>query len=179
MQEQLIPYGYCHCGCGEKANIADRTRPKQGLVKGEPRRFVRGHQWRTYQRPGPDYVVDPITGCWIWQRSKVKGYGQMAVKRKPCLAHRWYYEQKHGPLNGQHLDHLCRTPACVNPDHLEPVTIRENTRRGDSALLTPAQVREIRDAPRGYGTGRALARKYGVTNATISDIRNRRTWADL
>lgn len=47
------------------------------------------------------------------------------------LAHRWYFEYKRGPIpKGLHLDHLCRNPICVNPDHLEPVTQRENTLRG-------------------------------------------------
>ena len=31
--------------------------------------------------------------------------------------------------DGLHLDHLCRVPACVNPEHLEPVTLAENNRR--------------------------------------------------
>ena len=33
------------------------------------------------------------------------------------------------------LDHLCRTPACVNPEHLESVTHRENTARGRSGVI--------------------------------------------
>jgi len=38
-----IPYGYCHCGCGEKTNIHIWNRPKKGIFKGEPHRFIRGH----------------------------------------------------------------------------------------------------------------------------------------
>ncbi len=38
-----IPYGYCHCGCGQKTNLINRNDPARGLVKGEPRRFVSGH----------------------------------------------------------------------------------------------------------------------------------------
>lgn len=49
------------------------------------------------------------------------------------LAHRVAYEQARGPIpEGLELDHLCRNRACVNPDHLEPVTHRENLLRADT-----------------------------------------------
>lgn len=52
-------------------------------------------------------------------------------------AHRWSYEYHVGPIPaGLHLDHLCRNTLCVNPDHLEPVSLAENVRRGVSS---PAQ----------------------------------------
>ncbi|MDQ1426633.1 MAG: hypothetical protein QOK39_109 [Acidimicrobiaceae bacterium] len=47
--------------------------------------------------------------------------------------HRWSYEQLVGPIpDGLVLDHLCRVTACVNPAHLEPVTLAENFRRCDN-----------------------------------------------
>ena len=50
------------------------------------------------------------------------------------LAHRVYYERHVGPVpEGLELDHLCRNPGCVNPEHLEPVTHAENIRRGYQA----------------------------------------------
>ena len=50
-------------------------------------------------------------------------------------AHRAFYMLHVGPIgSGLVIDHLCRTPACVNPDHLEPVTPEENTARGNNFL---------------------------------------------
>jgi hypothetical protein len=76
--------------------------------------------------------VDRSDGCWLWRGCAVPpGYGQFAPTRdKRIGAHRYAYEQLIGPIpEGLSLDHLCRTPLCVNPSHLEPVTHAENMRR--------------------------------------------------
>lgn len=49
-------------------------------------------------------------------------------------AHRASYEAFVGPLGALYIDHLCKTPACVNPAHMEPVTNSENVRRGNAGL---------------------------------------------
>lgn len=78
--------------------------------------------------------------CWLWYGSTNKdGYGRSGKQRqgKPYLAHRWVYEELVGPIpEGLTLDHLCRNPTCVNPQHLEPVPIAENCRRGARATQT-------------------------------------------
>lgn len=82
--------------------------------------------------------VDDASGCWIWQpRAGTHGYGQMTrrISRKQVtsLAHRVSYEVFVGPIpDGLEIDHLCVTPKCVNPAHLEPVTRAENIRRRDA-----------------------------------------------
>ena len=45
---QEIPYGYCHCGCGQKTKIAPKTSRHHGWIKGEPKRFINGHNARKY-----------------------------------------------------------------------------------------------------------------------------------
>lgn len=172
MQEDPIPVGLCQCGCGKRTSIATASDKKRGRVKGEPLRFVLGHNRRNpipaaisycecgcgeqtrlvHGRPrrflrghhsdhprGPEYVEDPETGCWIWQRSKSpQGYGRRSVpgRKGPAPAHRVAYEQAKGPIpDGLVIDHLCRNPSCVNPNHLEVVTCAENTRRGRPALI--------------------------------------------
>lgn len=77
---------------------------------------------------GPD-------GCWPWLGSvKETGYGNFALhaanRTTIVRAHRFAYELWRGPIPaGLDLDHLCRSRACVNPSHLEPVTRRENLHR--------------------------------------------------
>ena len=76
--------------------------------------------------------LNPATGCLEWQRGGHNGYGQVCVgggEVRP--AHRAAYEIVHGPVDrALHIDHLCRNPSCINVQHLEAVTPRENTLRG-------------------------------------------------
>lgn len=74
------------------------------------------------------------SGCWIWTAHlNEHGYATFSVRKgRTVKVHRWLFEQKKGPATGLDLDHLCRTPACVNPEHLEAVTHRENLRRGET-----------------------------------------------
>lgn len=77
--------------------------------------------------------VDASGVCWEWAASTDrKGYGQfMAHNGALVRAHRWAYINLCGLIPGNlPLDHLCRNSICVNPDHLEPVTLAENIRRG-------------------------------------------------
>lgn len=75
--------------------------------------------------------------CWEWNAAKDNGYGKIRVAGSTVCAHRVVYELFVEPIpEGLQLDHLCRNPSCVNPDHLEPVTNRENAMRG----LSPAIV---------------------------------------
>lgn len=86
------------------------------------------------------------SGCWEWTSTRSPdGYGKVVVgyrgHGRPVrrFAHRVLYELARGPVpKGLELDHLCRNRACCNPAHLEPVTRRENVRRG----LLPAMLRE-------------------------------------
>jgi hypothetical protein len=83
---------------------------------------------------------EPNTGCWLWSGAHSKsGYGTVRhpVTRKVGNSHRIVYEMECGPIpDGKDLDHLCRNPACVNPDHLEPVSRAENVNRGVSPELS-------------------------------------------
>ena len=73
-----IDKGLCHCGCGQPAPVAKKTTTRYGHIKGQPIRYINGHYQRSTRLSSVDYVVDAVTGCWIWQRSRLpSGYGQM------------------------------------------------------------------------------------------------------
>lgn len=75
--------------------------------------------------------------CWLWEAGQQgKGYGSFKFNGRHIQAHRFSYELVIGPIpNGLELDHLCRTRLCVHPEHLEPVTHRENIRRGAQGIV--------------------------------------------
>ena len=79
--------------------------------------------WEKVDKQGPE-------DCWLWLASFQGPYPSFSVNRKSVLAHRFSWELHNGPIKpGYTIDHLCRNPACVNPVHLDEVTMGENTRR--------------------------------------------------
>lgn len=87
--------------------------------------------------------VDKTDYCWLWTGGLRKGYGGWENGRRYGLgtvAHRIAYRAIMGEIpSGLVLDHLCRVTHCVNPAHLEPVTQRVNTLRGDGITAKAAQ----------------------------------------
>jgi hypothetical protein len=91
------------------------------------------------------------SGCWRWQLARMprEGYGLGTRRGRRVLAHRISYETFVGPIpEGMQLDHLCRVRHCVNPEHLEPVTPRENIMR--SPITQAALNAAKRECPQGH-----------------------------
>lgn len=114
-----------------------------------PLRTLEERFWSKVDRRGP-------AECWIWRAHIDRyGYGQFGVDlpgKRLESAHRVSYQIAHHlpppPVSsGLNIDHLCRNHACVNPTHLELVTIWENTLRGNA--LTARNARKTR-CPRGH-----------------------------
>ncbi len=156
----------CLCGCGAEL-------PPRPL-------YIHGHQLRE-----SGYTVEDrgyTTPCWIAVGKPYKnGYiNRSTVKngvRGRIGAHRLAYAQTKGPIpDGLVIDHLCRVTMCVNPDHLEAVTVAENVRRTTQVKLNPDLVRKIRAEE---GTLDQIAARYGVSRSTVGYVRQRKLWADV
>lgn len=91
-------------------------------------------------------------GCWEWTGVLTrKGYGMFWNSGRMGLAHRYSYMFFKGSIpDGLDLDHLCRNPKCVSPDHLEPATRKENVRRGLAPSAMRARHRAKTRCPQGH-----------------------------
>src|SRR5579859_4768303 len=163
MEEKLdANQGGCACGCGGQTTIAPRSERSRGVLRGEARRFIRGHNRRKKDR----YAVVELgypTPCWVWKLARThNGYGLVRHGTGSMkLAHRVEYEQRDGPIpDGLTLDHLCKERGCINPEYLEPVTLIENQRRGDGTKLRPTDFWTIRASTEKQGI---LAVRFGIS----------------
>jgi HNH endonuclease len=144
-------------------------------------------------------VIRPGTRCWIWtgayraRRDPNKPrYGAILINRLPVSAHRVSYEQHKGAIPpGLVVRHSCDNTLCVNPDHLEVGTHRDNVhdciRRGrrrpvgasrpgeanPAAKLTRDQVLEIRARRESCSK---LAAKFGVSKALVYRVVKGLVW---
>lgn len=138
----LLPYnsrGYCQPHLRRLRKYGD---PLGGHVY-RPRGV--GTEWERFWR-----YVNKTPTCWLWTGATISGYGKWnRPNGVQGRAHRLTYEWLVGQIPaGLQLDHLCKTPACVNPTHLEPVTGTENKRRSDSlATLNAAKTHCKRGHP--------------------------------
>jgi hypothetical protein len=98
------------------------------MTPDESKRF-----WAKVNKNGPVPSHRPELGpCWLWTAAKTpRGYGLFwSGDKRLVQAHRFAY----GAKDGERLDHLCRTSACIRKTHLEPTTNYENLLRGNTLV---------------------------------------------
>lgn len=136
--------------------------------------------------------VEKTESCWLWTGALLKaagGYGSIRVDGKALRAHRVAYELVVGPIpDGMLLRHSCDNPRCINPAHLTPGNARENTQdaldrnrhvvgeQNHNSKLENHAISTIRAALASGVPGKYLAKQFGVSQGTISNIKNNRKW---
>lgn len=113
-----------------------KPEPRRPKPKPKPRGDLRSKIRRGIEDGLPDLVLEGVLdeskitegGCWEWQGMIKGGYAVRQIAKKYTFIHRISLEAKMGaPLGGIAAHHICANSRCVNPDHLIPVTHRENT----------------------------------------------------
>jgi hypothetical protein len=87
------------------------------------------------------FKINSVTShCYMWQGShsgngRGGGYPRMSLSGQTVAVHKVMFVNLNGYVPGRkQIDHLCRNRMCVNPDHLQMVTHKENQRRRDESL---------------------------------------------
>lgn len=153
-----------------------------GVTQSSINHILLGKTYSKLDRRNVGIMFDEETDCWIWTGKLSNGYGYINRNKQCIPAHRYYWEELMGPIpDGMHLDHLCRRPACVNPNHLEPVTNQVNSQRGARAKVTPEKACEIFKAYRGdcMATYSYVGRRFNVSPEIVRNIVQRVTWGNV
>jgi hypothetical protein len=120
-----------------------REAGTRGLCHAHYQRWIRSGVWPTEpilegreraERRFFAKVKKLPSGHWMWVGSKDgAGYGRVWWDGRGQQAHRVSWEMVNEPIpEGLVIDHLCRVPACVNPEHMQVATRQTNTLRGDA-----------------------------------------------
>jgi hypothetical protein len=131
-------------------------------------------------------IVRPREECWPWVLHRTGGNGYMTMTRGDVRVpvHRLAFEAYYGwePRERQ-VHHICGNPVCVNPEHLEAVTLAEHRRldnigrdNNGGGKLTEADVLAIYAAP---GKHRDIGAQYGVSHAQVGYIKRGLQWSHV
>jgi hypothetical protein len=148
-------------------------------AKPGPRSNRPEYLWRAVDKNGPLPKNRPELGpCWIWKNRTCNGYPVFTCARTTYRAHRATYELTRGRIPQRLVtDHLCRTPLCVNPKHLEAVTDKVNVLRGCSPCAVNSRKTRCKRGHRLVG-GNINLWKGQRTCRTCKKNRDRQRWIE-
>ena len=140
-----------------------------------------------------DHPLIPFCDCWVWIGDCHRdGYGRFRPggSAPSVQAHRFSYELFNGPIpDGMKVLHSCDYHPCVNPNHLFLGTQKDNMqdmiKKGRKFVesipqkLSVEKVREIRSLIKQGITQKKIARNFGISQQTVSDIATRKIWKRL
>ena len=179
----------CGCGCGQLANPG--------------RRFIKGHFSRTDEarrKCNPSRrLMDPSvwiaktlancseedrghdTLCLIWRGAlnRTTGYATTKIANKTITRHRHLFEITHGVElpRALHVDHRCNQRDCLNVEHLQAITPRDNIRRSRIVTpMTPESVSEMRTLRDLDWTYRRLGERFGIAASSAAQICSGKRW---
>ena len=108
--------------------------------------------------------VSSELGCWNWQRQLKDGYAVALIGKRYVAVHRLALEAALGkPLGKQAAHHKCANAACVNPDHLQPVTARENMAEMLARTYLESRIRDLEAALALTQPEHPLLREVGIS----------------
>lgn len=146
---------YCSRECGNAARRKLKPTPRTAEQMAELWRSQRS-ALRAAVEDGdyPSVLVEirnrstvDTGGCWIWHGRVNKGYPVVNVGSQKLQVHRLVLEAKHGAsLGSQAAHHSCAVSTCVNPDHLQPVTHRDNVAEMLARQSYLSRIRELEEA---------------------------------
>ena len=116
--------------------------------------------------------VDITPSCWNWKAAVSVGYGRFGYEGFMRTAHRVAWKLMTGSYPPESLDHLCQNKLCVNPDHLEPVSASENSRRRSGVWNDTCRNGHVSDWRRNGSTKR-MCRPCANARDRANDARKR------
>jgi hypothetical protein len=142
--------------------------------------------------------IEEIGDCWEWQGAMQSSAPTPMInyKRRCKPVRRVLAEAMGKPIQGKFVTCKCRNELCVNPDHLLVVTrkrLQEMLAKERNYQVNPVRMKKLADKARrnskltvelaaeireAEGTQRAIAARYGITQATVSVIKRGKTWRD-